>query len=157
MSERTGAAGPRSRYLPPVLGVPVPLASGVDRPFHEGLAAHRLRLQRCGGCGGWQWPAEVLCYRCRSFDLGWEDVPAEGSLFSWTRVWHPAREGLEAAVPYLAAVVEIPRAGGIRLVGNLLGDPARAPVIGEPLHGVFEDHPARPGGYALLHWQPGQD
>jgi uncharacterized OB-fold protein len=133
--------------------MPVPLPSGIDLPYHEGLAAHRLSLQRCGDCGGWQWPAEVLCHRCCSFGMRWEDVPPEGTLFSWTRVWHPAREGLENAVPYLVAVVEIPAADGARLIGNLLGDPARTPVIGERLYGVFEDHPAEGGGYALLQWQ----
>jgi uncharacterized OB-fold protein len=146
-----------STYLPAVLGVPVPLESGIDRPFHDALAAHRLTLQRCGGCGGWQWPAEVLCYRCRSFDMRWADVTPEGSLFTWTRVWHPAREGLEDAVPYVTAVVEIPAAEGIRLVGNLLGEPLRTPVIGEPLYGVFEDHPAEAGGHTLLHWRPVHD
>lgn len=139
-------------YLPPVLGIPVPVPSGVDRPFHEGLAAHRLALQQCGACGGWQWPAEVLCYQCRSFDMRWVDVPPAGELFSWTRVWHPAREGLEEAVPYLAIVVEIPAAGRIRLVGNLLGDPRRDPVIGERLHGVFEDHLAGTERFTLLQW-----
>ena len=146
-----------STYLPPVLGVPVPLESGIDRPFHDALAAHRLALQQCGACGGWQWPAEVLCYRCRSFGMRWTDVTPEGRLFTWTRVWHPAREGLEGAVPYLTAVVEIPAAGGIRLVGNLLGNPRRTPVIGEALRGVFEDHPAEAGGHTLLHWLPIHD
>lgn len=142
-------------YLPPVLGVPVPLPSGIDLPFHEGLAAHRLTLQRCGACGEWQWPAEVLCYRCRSFDMRWVELPTQGELFTWTRVWHPAREGLEDAVPYLVVVVEIPAARGVRLVGNLLGDPARPPVIGEPLIGVFEDHLHEDDRYTLLQWRRG--
>jgi uncharacterized OB-fold protein len=140
-------------YLPEVLGIPVPLPSGVDRPFHEGLAAHRLSLQQCGDCGGWQWPPEVLCYRCRSFDMRWVDVPPEGELFTWTRVWHAARDGLEDAVPYLVAVVAIPAAGSVRLIGNLLGDPRCAPVIGEQLLGVFEDHQAGTGPYTLLQWR----
>ena len=144
-------------YLPPVLGAPEPLPSGLDLPYHQGLTAHRLSLQQCGDCGGWQWPAEVLCHRCRSFAMRWADLPPDGTLFTWTRVWHPAREGLEDAVPYLVGVVEIPAAGGIRLVGNLLGDPGRDPVIGERLTGVFEDHPAPAGGYALLHWRAADD
>ena len=144
------AAGP---YLPSVLGIPVPLPSGLDLPFHQGLAAHQLVLQRCGSCGEWQWPAEVLCYRCRSFAMQWAATAAEGTLFTWTRVWHPAREGLEDAVPYVVAVVEIPAAGGVRLVGNLIGDPLRPPVIGERLRGVFEDHQVAGEAYTLLHWQ----
>lgn len=144
-------------YLPPVLGIPVPVPTGLDQPFHAGLAARRLMLQQCGSCHGWQWPAEVLCYRCRSFDMRWAEVPPVGKVFSWTRVWHPAHEGLTDAVPYLVVVVEVPAAGGVRLIGNLLGDPAREPVTGERLLGEFEDHSGEAGGYTLLQWRRDAD
>ncbi|MDN5913579.1 MAG: zinc ribbon domain-containing protein [Pseudonocardia sp.] len=138
--------------LPQVFGRPVPLPSGIDRPFHEGLAAHRLVLQHCT-CGTWQWPPEVVCHRCRGFDPGWAEVEPAGFLYTWTRVWHPAHEALRAAVPYVVAVVEMPAAGGIRLVGNLLlPDVATADITtGTAVRGVFAD---QPGGYALLQWQP---
>ena len=138
--------------LPQVLGRPVPLPSGLDRPFHEGLTAHRLVLQRCT-CGTWQWPPEVICHRCRSFDPGWVETDPQGLLYTWTRVWHPAHEGLQTAVPYVVAVVELPGAGGIRLVGNLLvPDVATAEIrTGTPVRGMFVD---QPGGYTLLQWRP---
>ncbi|MEU7811107.1 OB-fold domain-containing protein [Pseudonocardia sp. NPDC049154] len=137
--------------LPQVLGKPVPLPSGLDRPFHEGLVAHRLVVQRCA-CGTWQWPPEVICHRCHGFDPAWVETEPEGVLYTWTRVWHPAREELRDAVPYVVAVVELPAAGGIRLVGNLLLDDVGAAEIrtGTPVRGVFADQ----AGYTLLQWCP---
>jgi uncharacterized OB-fold protein len=136
-----------------VLGVPVPAPSGIDRRYHEGLIKHRLVIQQCAGCDAWQWPPEVLCHQCRSFDMRWVEVAPVGTLFTWTRVWHAAREGLEDAVPYVVAVVELEAAPGVRLVCNLLGDPTRVPVSGERLCGEFEDHATGTDRYTLLHWR----
>lgn len=137
--------------LPQVFGRPVPLPTGLDAPFHTGLAEHRLVLQHCT-CGAWQWPPEVICHRCRGFDPGWAETEPEGLLYTWTRVWHPAHEALRVAVPYVVAVVELPAAGGIRLVGNLLLDDVATAEIrtGTPVRGVFAD---QPGGYTLLQWR----
>ena len=139
-------------YLPGVLGRPVPVASGIDRPYFEALVEHRLLVPRCSSCQSWQWPPEVMCHRCRSFDMAWEEVPPEGAVFSWTRVWHPAREGLEQAVPYIVLVVELDGAPGVRLVGNLLGERTQPVAIGDPVTGVFEDHEGA-DRYTLLQWQ----
>ncbi|ODU06905.1 MAG: hypothetical protein ABS81_03365 [Pseudonocardia sp. SCN 72-86] len=137
--------------MPQVFGRPVPLPSGLDRPFHDGLRAHRLVVQHCT-CGAWQWPPEVICHRCRSFDPGWAETAPDGVLYTWARVWHPAREELRVAVPYVVAVVELPAAGGIRLVGNLLLDDVGAAEIrtGDAVRGVFADQ----DGYTLLQWRP---
>jgi uncharacterized OB-fold protein len=144
----------RATALPQVLGVPVPLPTGLDRPFHDGLAAHELVLQRCT-CGTWQWPPEVICHRCRGFDPGWARVEPAGVVYSWTRVWHPAREELATAVPYVVVVVELPAAGGIRLVGNLLLDDAATAEIevGAAVRGTFADQRAGDRRYTLLQWQ----
>lgn len=139
-----------SAYLPAVTGIPVPLDSGLDLPFHQGLQAHRVVIQRCADCGTWQWPPEVLCHRCRSFDMTWAQPDAsDGTVFTWTRVWHPAREGLEPAVPYLVVVVELAAAPGVRLVGNLLGDATADVVVGQRVVPEFEDHER----YTLLQWR----
>ncbi|MQY31579.1 Zn-ribbon domain-containing OB-fold protein [Nocardia aurantia] len=141
--------------LPQVFGVPVPLPTGLDRPYHDGLAASELYVQHCE-CGTWQWPPEVICHRCHRFDPGWRATAPEGVLFSWTRVWHAAREELVTAVPYVVAVVELPAAGGIRLVGNLLlGDPGRDPItVGTPVRGEFVDRHVSGRDYTLLQWRP---
>jgi hypothetical protein len=49
--------------------------------------------------------------------------------------------------------VELPHAGNVRMVGNLLGDPMQAVVIGADVEGVFEHHPESDPPYSLLQWR----
>ncbi|MCA9821810.1 MAG: OB-fold domain-containing protein, partial [Dehalococcoidia bacterium] len=59
---------------------------------------------------------------------------------------------LKDALPYLTVLIELPQAGNIRMVGNLLGDPEQEVVIGSEVEAVFEDH----GGdepYTLVQWR----
>ena len=55
--------------------------------------------------------------------------------------------------PYLVVLVELPEAGNVRMVGNLLGDPMQEVTIGAPVHGVFEHHTEASPPYSLLQWQ----
>jgi uncharacterized OB-fold protein len=140
-------------YLPTDgVPIPVPLPDGLDAPYHEALREHRLAVTRCPACGTWQWPPEVLCWNCREFGLAWEDVEPRGVVFSWTRIWHPVRPQLATAVPYLVGLIELPEAGGIRLIGNIVGDRSQAIHVDDPVTGVFEDHDGEEP-YTLLHWR----
>ena len=130
-------------------GLPRPEATDLDRPYWTGLRERRLVVQRCVPCRSWRFGPEHLCPFCQSFHYDWEEVEASGLIYSWERVWHPVHPALDGATPYVVVLVEIPKAGGVRMIGNLLGDP-RAPVaIGQPVAGVFEDH----ASYTLLQWK----
>ena len=59
---------------------------------------------------------------------------------------HPA---LAEQGPYIVVLVEIPHAGDVRLVGNLVGDPKQDVVIGSDVTAVFEHH----DDFTLLQWQ----
>ena len=61
-------------YLSPGLPAPVAARDGLDAPFWDGLANDKLLLQRCQSCERWQWGAEWVCHRCRSFDLTFEHL-----------------------------------------------------------------------------------
>ncbi|MCP3990451.1 MAG: DNA-binding protein [Actinomycetia bacterium] len=141
-----------SSYLNPGLPKPVPSPDGLDGPFWEGLNEGRLLLQRCGGCGKFQWGPEWVCHRCRSFDLSYEETPAEGIIYSHQRVWHPVHPALAEQGPYVIVLVELPAADGVRIVGNLIGDPHQDLVIGTPAQGVFEHHLDDDPAHTLLHW-----
>ena len=151
----TATSAPRATYLP--LGLPVPLdATGVAAPYWSGLREGVLRVQRCAHCATWQFGGEWLCHRCHAFDPAWVEVPAHGRVFSWERVWHPVHPALQGFGPYLAVLVELPHAGGLRLLGNLLGDPMQEVTIGAQVEGVFEHHAAtepQHTGYSLLQWR----
>jgi uncharacterized protein len=142
-----------STYLPSGLPIPVPEADGLSAPYWAGLRQSRLLVQRCTHCHVWQFGPEWLCNRCHAFDLEWTEVEPLGRIFSWERVWHPSHAALRQHGPYIAVLVELPHAGGVRMVGNLLGDPMQVVAIGANVEGVFEHHLQAGPQYSLLQWR----
>ena len=140
-------------YLPKGLPIPVPELDQLSRPYWEGLLQDRLMVQRCIQCKQWQFGPEWICYQCHSFDLDWQEVEPEGVIYSWERVWHPSHAALKSHGPYIAVLVDLPRVGNVRMVGNLLGDPHQEVEIGAAVIGVFEKHSHASPPYGLLHWQ----
>lgn len=106
-------------------------------------------MQRCASCGARQFEPEWACQGCGGLELAWQPVEPRGRIYSWERVWHPVHPALAEACPYVAVLVELPAAGGVRLLGNLLGDPHAPVEIGAEVEGVFEDRE----GYTLLQWR----
>lgn len=136
--------------LPAGLPTPAPARDGLDREFWDAAKRHALAIQKCRACGGFQHPAEWVCWRCHSEDLGWEEVAPRGRVYSWERIWHPFHPALEGHVPYLVVLVELPQADGVRLIGNLAGDPMQAVEIGAEVEALFEDHVE---GFTLVQWR----
>lgn len=139
-------------YLPPGLPAPAAERDGLSAPYWNGLREGRLMVQRCAHCGTWQFGPEWICHHCHAFDPAWVEVAPEGRIFSWERVWHPSHAALKSHGPYLVVLVELPLAGGVRMLGNLLGDPLQAVHIGTPVRGVFEAHDEGDTAYGLLQW-----
>ena len=140
--------------LPLGLPRPVPSVEGLGQGFWEGAKRHVLCLQRCLDCKTWQGAPELVCRHCGSDRLGDEDlVETTGILYSWQRVWYPVHPALKDAVPYVVALVILPQAPGVRLVGNLLNDPGGPLPIGAVVEVVFEDHHADDADYTLIQWR----
>lgn len=139
--------------LPAGLPAPRSAPDGLDRAFWEAAQRHELVAQRCVQCRHWQWGPEWICHRCHSFELGFEPVPGRGRIFSWERVWHPVHPALKEGVPYIAVLVEFPEADGIRMLGNLAGDPEAPVEIGAPVEPLFEDHADANPPYTLIQWR----
>jgi uncharacterized protein len=140
-------------YLPAGLPVPVAEPDGLSAPYWTGLSRNKLLVQRCAHCQAWQFGPEWICHSCHSFDPAWTAVEPRGRVFSWERVWHPSHAALKSRGPYLAVLVELPLAGNIRMVGNLLGDPMQDVHIGADVEGVFEHHSEVKPAYSLLQWR----
>jgi len=135
-------------YLPE--GLPAPnTADALTAPYWEAAKQNKLRIQKCRGCGVWQWGPEWICHRCHSFDLAWEEVAGHGRIYSYQRPHHPVHPALNARGPYIAVLVELPDAGNVRMIGNLLGDAKQAVPIGGAVEAVFEHH----AEYTLVHWR----
>ncbi|MDE0064301.1 MAG: OB-fold domain-containing protein [Gammaproteobacteria bacterium] len=139
-------------YLKPGLPKPVPARDGLDAPFWAAAAQGILTLQRCNACGRWQWGPEWICHHCLSDDLAFEAVEPRGRIYSYERVWHPVHPALKDQGPYLIVLVEFPDQDGVRMIGNLLGDPEQEVIIGAPVKAVFEHHPDDDPPYTLVQW-----
>jgi len=140
-------------YLPAGLPEPAPSPDGLGAEFWEATRCHELVVQRCTSCHRWQWGPEFVCHSCHSFDLGYEPVSGRGVIYSWERPWYPVHPALQKAVPYVVVLVELPDAGNVRMVGNLLGDPQDEIVIGGEVEAVFEDHNDGDPPYTLVQWR----
>lgn len=140
-------------YLPHGLPTPVPEPDGVSRPYWDGLRQRRILVQRCVHCHTWQWGPECICHACHAFDPDWVEVEGRGVIESVIRIWHPVHPALDAREPYLVVLVALPHAGGIRMVGNLLGDVHQPAAIGDAVQAVFEDHPGSDPPCTLLQWR----
>ena len=127
-------------YLPAGLPTPRSARDGLDKEFWEAAQRHEVVVQRCRDCLTFQFGPEWICHHCRSADLGWHKVSGRGRVYSWQRVWHPVHPALKSACPYVIVLVELPDAGNVRMVGNLLGDPREEIKIGSAVEAVFEDH-----------------
>ena len=132
-------------------GLAQPIPTDLDKPFWEGLDNDQLWLQLCNDCSGWQWGPEWICHHCHSENVTFERVEAKGKIYSFERVWHPVHPALVEQGPYIVVLVEIPHAGNVRLVGNLVEDPEQDVVIGSKVTAVFEHH----ADFTLLQWQVG--
>ncbi len=146
------AADARS-YLPEGLPQPAPAVDGLGAEFWEAADRHELVVQQCNACSTFQWGPEWICHQCHSYDLGYAGVSGRGRIFSWERVWHPVHPALQQATPYLVVLVELPDAGNVRMVGNLLGEPTQDVAIGAEVEAVFEDHGEGDDTYTLVQWR----
>ena len=140
-------------YLPEGLPIPVPERNGLSAPYWEGVRQGVLKVQRNPKTGVYQWPAQWINHDDQSFDVEWVEVEPKGVIYSWTRVWHPVHPALKDHGPYIVVVVELPHAGNVRMLGNLLGDPRQAVVIGAPVEAVFEHHNDADPPFTLVQWR----
>ena len=136
--------------------IPVALPIGpqepVEVPFWEGLRAGELRMQHCGGCDLWIWAPSWICPSCHAFDPPWRAVEPRGVVYSWTETFHafPASQEFRDALPYVTALVELPHAGGRRLLGIVTGDgPVR---VGTPVTAWVQPAGDLTGGWPVLRW-----
>lgn len=139
-------------YLPEGLPQPAAENDGLSKPYWDGLRDEQLLVQRCGECQTWQWGPEWICHHCLSFNMKWQSVEARGQIFSWERSHHPVHPALRERGPYIAILVEMPHAGKVRMLGNLLGDAAQDVVIGAEVIGEYEHHRGDTP-YTLLQWR----
>jgi uncharacterized OB-fold protein len=117
---------------------PIPEPSAESRPYWEGLAAHRLLLQRCARCGLVRHYPRPMCDACHSFAVEWVEASGKAVVHSWTVAHHPFHPGFKQELPYTLVTADLPE--GVRLLAQLRGAGPEVMRIGLPLRVGFEDN-----------------
>ncbi|WP_336967494.1 Zn-ribbon domain-containing OB-fold protein [Sphingobium aromaticiconvertens] len=128
---------------------------GADDEFWRGLERGEFCLPTCASCGTWMWPAHFRCGACGAWEMQWNAIEPRGTIFTWTRSWYAFDRVSErtADVPYVSAVVEIPHAGGARVMGIYEGTD-EALRIGVDVVGHILPPSEKTKGYPSIVWRP---
>lgn len=126
---------------------------GADERYWQALDDGRLELPRCASCRRWTWPAPFRCGACGAGEAEWKPVEPVGLIYSWTRTWHSFGGAESLAIPYVSVLVELPEAGGIRLLGKF-DDEVQPPVIGLPVKGKIGVTQAFDRTIPAWQWEP---
>jgi uncharacterized OB-fold protein len=115
--------------------------------FWDAAAAHRLVIQRCGGCGTLRHPPRPMCPRCHALEWDALEASGRGTVYSFVMPQHPQFPFME--YPYVVALVELEE--GTRIVTNIVGVEPASVRIGMPVDVVFEEFD---GGVVLPQFRP---
>jgi uncharacterized protein len=99
---------------------PAPEPDELTRFFWEGVAEHRLLIQRCNQSGHFLHPPMPHCRFCLSTDLAPVQVSGQAVLDTFTIVMQPLHPFFLSKVPYNLSVVELPEQPGLKMVTNVL-------------------------------------
>ncbi|HEX5097647.1 MAG TPA: Zn-ribbon domain-containing OB-fold protein [Acidimicrobiia bacterium] len=99
-------------------------------PFWLATAQHRLVLPRCTACGTFRFPPSPFCYACRAQAVEWVEHDGNGTVYSFTVIRHAVIPDVKDALPFIAAVVELPDTNGCRIIGDIVGVDANDVRIG---------------------------
>jgi hypothetical protein len=124
-------------FFPAGIPMPDPLHPLVAG-FYAACAEGRLVVQACNRCGTVQHPPEVVCHRCRQFDMGWKEVSGRGHVYSYTIVWNPAHPALREFVPYNVCLVQLDDEPDFYLLSPVVDATPDEVQIGMPVEIVFE-------------------
>ncbi len=96
-----------------------PEINELNAPYWDGLALGEVRLQKCGQCGVYQYPAESFCYECGAQSMSWVAVKGEGTVYSFIVVHQQYHKAFKAFLPYTVAIVQMDE--GPRMLSAMLG------------------------------------
>jgi uncharacterized OB-fold protein len=103
--------------------------------FWDGCKAHRLLIQRCGGCQTLRHPPRPMCPRCNSVEWDTIESSGRGEVFSFVMPQHPPYPWFE--YPYIVVLVDLEE--GIRLVSNLCEIAPADVTIGMAVEVFYEE------------------
>ncbi|WP_338897277.1 OB-fold domain-containing protein [Streptomyces sp. TG1A-60] len=108
---------------------PRPVVNRDNAGFWEGVARHRLLIQRCAGCATLRLPWLPGCNACGSPEWDTVEASGEGVVYSYVVMHHPPFPAFDP--PYAVGLIEL--AEGVRMVSGVVGVPYDKVRIGMPV------------------------
>jgi uncharacterized OB-fold protein len=116
-----------------------------SREFYDAAKKHELRIQQCAACGRFRFPPQPMCPECHSLDSRWTQVSGRGTVHTFTVVHHfeprsvPMFSWPADQYPIVVVIVELPDAGGVHLVSNIVDCEPQDLGVGMEVEVVFDD------------------
>ena len=117
----------------------MPIPTPTAKPFWDGLAEHRIRIQYSPSSDRYVFYPRVLAPGTLADDLHWREISGAASLYTFTVAYRPVAPHFAGDVPQILAVVQWDE--GPRFSTEIVNaDPADVHV-GMRLRPVFFDYP----------------
>ncbi|MFB7502173.1 bifunctional MaoC family dehydratase N-terminal/OB-fold nucleic acid binding domain-containing protein [Streptomyces broussonetiae] len=126
-------------------GRPRPVVNRDNAGFWQGVAEHRLLIQRCTGCGTLRHPWLPGCNACGCLEWDTLEASGAGTVYSYVVMHHPPFPAFDP--PYAVGLIEL--AEGVRMVSNVVGVPYDKVRIGLPVRVEFLSHEDDEGALVL--------
>ncbi|MCX4828206.1 OB-fold domain-containing protein [Streptomyces sp. NBC_01016] len=133
---RRSSGGPAAKKDKPQR--PRPVINRDNAGFWEGVADHRLLIQRCRACETLRFPWLPGCNTCGGQEWDTVEASGEGTVYSYVVMHHPpfpaftvSDHGADAPGPYAVVLIEL--AEGVRMVSNVVGVSSDKVRIGMPV------------------------
>lgn len=130
---------------------PARTTTGADARYWQAVAEGRIELPRCAGCGRWHWPAVWRCGDCGSWEHNWVEVAPRGTIYAWTRTFHPFGGLEDLARPFVSIIVALDEAPA-RLMGLLDADGDTQVAIGDRVVGRPGETRFAGDTLTAMHW-----
>ncbi|MGP3636888.1 bifunctional MaoC family dehydratase N-terminal/OB-fold nucleic acid binding domain-containing protein [Streptomyces sp. 24-1644] len=117
---------------------PRPVINRDNAGFWEGVAGHKLLIQRCTECATLRFPWLPGCGACGGQEWDTVEASGEGTVFSYVVMHHPPFPAFglpDEPGPYAVGLVEL--AEGVRMVSNVIGVPSDKIRPGMPVRLEF--------------------
>jgi uncharacterized OB-fold protein len=119
---------------------PRPVPEEQSAPYWDFAARGVLALARCGRCGRFAHPPDVVCPWCHHTDPGFvfEPVPGRGTVRSWTVVRQSFLPGFDVPFVLVDVALALGADDDVRLIGRLVDGPDAPLRIGVEVTATFE-------------------
>ena len=118
---------------------PLPVADSISEPFWVALQNRELKLQKCEGCGKYQFPPAAFCLSCSSTSLVYTKVSGRGRVYSYTETQSGVRHPAFAEItPYMVGWVELVEQANLLMLTNFPGSNLEDISVGDDVELVFD-------------------